>query len=656
MSLSARRVCTIALVATVLAAVCGPIGASAAPAYAPAPTVRPRATVNPSVEGRRLGMTLSHSSAWASEAQLARDLDAVAAAGATWVSTDLDWGTIERSPGVYHWDQDGRGGFDRTVRMARERGLDVLMVVGYSPPWARPAGCAGSDKCAPADPATFARFVRKAVERYAPQGVHTWQIWNEPNNSVFWKPRPSPAAYTALLRGAYREIKAVDRAAVVLAGGLSPGAAEPSGEHLSPVGFLAGMYGAGAGGHFDALAHHPYSFDWGAFPFNGHPLNGFVQSKFLHDVMVFVGDGAKKVWATEVGVPTGSAPGHSVSDTGQVRYLNEYLDGWDGWVNFRYPSQRTGAADFGSFTGPIIWYQVRDQGTDATDREQNFGLLRHDGTPKPAYRAFCLRAGGPACSGTGGTDAGATPAASPLVGAVGGRRSVQSAGIGRAAAANPVTGGYYVLDPDGAVRAYGGAPWFGSARFGGDVARDLAVMPDGRGYLVLDGWGGVHRFGSAADLPRGSTGYWRGWDIARSVAIAPDGGGYAVLDGFGGVHEAGTVGAVRGLPYWRGWDIARSLVLSPSGGAYVLDGWGAVHASRGAPALARPRAYWPGRDVARDLELTVTGRGSAILDYLGGVHTAGDAPALTGPPISAASRSWVGLALSGGSYVTVRAR
>ena len=30
-------------------------------------------------------------------------------------------------------------------------------------------------------------------------------------------------------------------------------------------------------------------------------------------------------------------------------------------------------------------FQLRDRGTNSTDREQQFGLLRQDGTQKPAY-------------------------------------------------------------------------------------------------------------------------------------------------------------------------------------------------------------------------------------------------------------------------------
>jgi len=646
--LSTTLVAALALVASACVPGAGVTAGGTAPAAPPPVGDRETGTPRPAPGPREVGIALSHFSTWASDEEIARDLDAVVASGATWLAAGLDWPSIERRPGVYYWDQDGRGGFDRTIRLARERGLEVFAMVAYTPTWARPADCSYSDKCPPADPDAFARFMRKAVERYAPQGVHAWQLWNEPNNATFWKPRPDPAAYTALIRAAYPVMKAADPSAVILAGGFSPGGTDPSGSTVSPVEFLTGMYRAGARGYFDALGHHPYSFDHGAFPFNGHPMNGFVQTALLHDVMAARGDGGKRIWATEAGAPTGTAPGFSVTEAQQVRYLNEYLDGWGGWVNFRYPDHRQASVDFAPFTGPLLWYQLRDQGTDPADREQNFGLLRHDGSAKPAYTALCMRARGSACR---------TPGDGSLVGAAAGQRSVQAAGVGRGAAANPVTGGYYVLEPGGAVGAYGGAPWFGSARFGFDIARDIAVMPDGRGYVVLDGWGGVHPFGSATLLPRTGTGYWRGWDIARSVAIAPDGKGFAVLDGWGGLHTAGSAAGITGLPYWRGWDIARAVVLPAGGGAYVLDGWGGIHASRGNGRLAgSPGPYWPGRDVARDLDVTVTGRGFAVLDHLGAVHTRGDAPSVARPVLTPKSRSWSGLALSGGAYVTVRAR
>ncbi len=223
---------------------------------------------------------------------------------------------------------------------------------------------------------------------------------------------------------------------------------------------------------------------------------------------------------------------------------------------------------------------------------------------------------------------------------------------GRAVAANP-KGGYYVLAGDGLVTAHGGAPSFGSPRWPRrDLARDIAVMPDGQGYVVLDAWGGVHRFGSArSKLPSGSP-YWRGWDIARRVEIAPDGRGYAVLDGWGGVHGVG-IKLPRGLPYWRGWDIARGLAVTSSGGVYVLDGWGGVHRAGSTPYLGGP--YWRGWDIARDIAVAPSGRGYAVLDGFGGIHVLGSANLRAASGGYSHLDVWNGLAASSGGYLAVRA-
>ena len=55
-----------------------------------------------------------------------------------------------------------------------------------------------------------------------------------------------------------------------------------------------------------------------------------------------------------------------------------------------------------------------------------------------------------------------------------------------------------MLNGNGAVTAYNGAPFFGSPPLAdSDAFRDIAVMPDGQGYVVLDQYGLVHKFGSA---------------------------------------------------------------------------------------------------------------------------------------------------------------
>ena len=41
-----------------------------------------------------------------------------------------------------------------------------------------------------------------------------------------------------------------------------------------------------------------------------------------------------------------------------------------------------------SWAGPMFIFQGRDQGTDASNRENFYGLLQYDFTPKPAYSAY----------------------------------------------------------------------------------------------------------------------------------------------------------------------------------------------------------------------------------------------------------------------------
>ncbi|MBM3674105.1 MAG: CAP domain-containing protein [Actinobacteria bacterium] len=211
-------------------------------------------------------------------------------------------------------------------------------------------------------------------------------------------------------------------------------------------------------------------------------------------------------------------------------------------------------------------------------------------------------------------------------------------------------GGFWVLQGNGTVHNSEGAPALGYPSFGGDMARDIAAMPDGQGYVVLDAWGGVHRFGSAVSLPLGGP-YWPGWAIARSIAIAPDGAGYVILDGFGGVHQVGSTPKVYGAPYWHGWDIARAVVYTPAGGLYVLDGWGKVWATSGAPDRGTP--YWHGWDIARDLAVWPDGNGYAVIDGFGAVHRFGTAKAPAATAWAPLDR-WRGITVQSNDYLVIR--
>ncbi len=220
---------------------------------------------------------------------------------------------------------------------------------------------------------------------------------------------------------------------------------------------------------------------------------------------------------------------------------------------------------------------------------------------------------------------------------------------GRAIAARP-QGGFWIMNGNGSVRAYEGAPSYGSPQFPGDFGRDIATMPDGNGYVILDGLGGVHRYGSAIFSLAGVGGPWFGFDIARSIAVTPDGKGFTVMDGYGGLHPYGTAKRLSGAPYWPGWDIAKSIAYSPSGSLYLLDSYGGLWGLGGAKQYGTTYFGW---NIARDISVWPDGKGYAIIDGFGGVHRFGSAKTPAATPYQTIDR-WRSIVVQSGTYLAVR--
>lgn len=290
------------------------------------------------------------------------ELDAIQASGAKWFRVGVQWSQVETERGEPHWKN-----VDHVLRLVLERDLEPIVMIGYTPAWARASDCY-SQYCPPADDATYAEFVRTVVERYAPYGVSTYEIWNEPNLVNFWRPAPDPARYTSLLRAAAAAARSVDPAVTVLSGGLSP-AANDLELKTTPATFLEQMYRNGAAGSFDGMGMHPYAYP--VAPMHPRPWNAFYTLPVLHEIMEANGDGHKRIWMTEFGYSTGAWKG-ATSLEDQARYLTEAYE-----VIAEAP-----------WAGPLIWFNYRDRGTDPNARELNFGLVTWTGEPKPALAAF----------------------------------------------------------------------------------------------------------------------------------------------------------------------------------------------------------------------------------------------------------------------------
>ena len=362
---------------------------SSAPAGNP-PTVQmssaqPSSTGPVPVESReqqfRIGLDYADTLPWKSDAALGAALDDAVELGAGWIRVDLSWNDIQPDkPDRYEWQR-----FDRVARAARARGLQVLAVIGYTPAWERQPGCtSGGQVCPPVDPALFAAFAADAAKRYAPMGVHTWEIWNEENAS-FWLPRPDPAAYAQLLSLTAASMRHADPKAYLVMGGLAAGVTDPKTGYLSAADFLTAVSKLGANKLVDAVADHPYTYphllsDVTTFGDSFERISSVKGS--LVQILATYGTPNLPIWITEVGAPT-VGPG-APEDGRKVTTGTHVTEQRQAEI----AADSVGAAAANSHVDALFWFADQDDGKNPVQTWHYYGLRRGDGSKKPAFSAF----------------------------------------------------------------------------------------------------------------------------------------------------------------------------------------------------------------------------------------------------------------------------
>ncbi len=315
--------------------------------------------------GHAIGIAAGGGLSKISLTDLNRELDQMVALGATWVRFDIEWGDVQySSPNKSNWTN-----YDTLVQAITAHHLNALGIILFTPQWARDPNCTGGAKCPPQNPAQFATFAATVANRYKQYGLHYWEIWNEPNNYNFWATKTNCAAYTSLLKATYPAIKRVDPKAVIITGGLAPETTDKN--NISQTDFLTCIYKNGGKNYFDAVGDHPYTFP--NLP-STNPNNSWgmmsLTSPSLRSIMVANGDSNKKIWITEFGAPTnGPDPQWYVSEQKQSQMVTDAMDLYKTY----------------SWAGPLFWYSLQDSGTTTDTSENFFGLLRADGSQKPAF-------------------------------------------------------------------------------------------------------------------------------------------------------------------------------------------------------------------------------------------------------------------------------
>ncbi len=335
-----------------------------------------------SADENRLHVGISYGSTLPSmpDDGLAEALDDAVEIGASWIRLDLSWAYVQpTSPQTYAWDR-----FDHIFAEARRRHLDVLPVLVDVPGWAGLAGCSAKH-CAPADPSQFATFASAAAARFAKIGIHTWEIWNEPNSAKFWQPQVDPVAYMSLLQSASQAIREVDSKAFVLMGGLSVD--RTANGNLSVADFLAQTPESPLR-LVDALAVHIYTYPYPASRL-GPWMSPWAQADsglpYLRQVLAQSGTPNLPIWVTEYGAPTGGprpvwdgSPDSLTRSPDHVTELQQAI----------IASDAVAAAASDPIIRNLFWYTDRDSATGVDDNEAYYGIRRADGSKKAAFDAL----------------------------------------------------------------------------------------------------------------------------------------------------------------------------------------------------------------------------------------------------------------------------
>lgn len=221
---------------------------------------------------------------------------AAAAHGVRLARADALWAGAEPvSPALhgrheYDWRRN-----DRIAGLFARAGIRWWVILDFCPVWASQDNRLMHSP--PRSNAEFATYAHAFSQRYGRGGrfwrlhpelprlpVSDYEVWNEPDSTAFWQPRPDARRYADMYLRTRNAIKAVDPGARVIVGGLT----------RNGVGFLSRLLQArpGLSGHIDGVGVHPYG---------PTPAAVFDRVREFRRALAGLGAGATPLYLTEYG-------------------------------------------------------------------------------------------------------------------------------------------------------------------------------------------------------------------------------------------------------------------------------------------------------------------------------------------------------------------
>jgi polysaccharide biosynthesis protein PslG len=322
----------------------------------------------------RSGLVVGLNSVWNNPSNLTR----VAAAGMRMERLEIDWPAVEPVRGRWNWSE-----FDKQFAVTANHGITILPLLMAIPPW-----MGAAEYQVAAGGSGFSNYVAQVVRRYGPNGqfwrshprvpyhpAGWFEIWNEPYLPQFSSGGPQPEAYARLYKAAVQAGRKVSSHARFLIAADTTGVTDSG----SLPAWVEPMYRAvpDLSRYIDGIATHPYSSTQSPLVYvPGHESRfEFRRISRLRSLFAAHGAGHKPFWITEIGWSTCPQSEDCVNEAKQATYLSQIFT----LVKSRLP-----------WVKAVFVYNYRDspQVTDPTDKEHWFGVIRRDGSPKPAWNVL----------------------------------------------------------------------------------------------------------------------------------------------------------------------------------------------------------------------------------------------------------------------------
>ncbi len=266
---------------------------------------------------------------------------------------EMFWGHVE--------DDSGALGLRRGAQRSRQmwasmpNPFSALLILDYGHSSYDSGGQPKSDSARSA----FARYADYVTSQAKPQvrWVEVWNEWNLPGPDKRELNRGDAKDYVDLARTTYRQLKASHPEILVLTGS--------AGDDATEWKWMRRAIGHGLLAHTDGVAVHLYNHCARADLVGSDDLAERLDA--LQSMMSAAGYPAMPIFVTEVGWPTHGGRCGITEKAAAAHSLRFLLE-----------------ASLRPWVGGVWFYELQDGGDDTHNQEHRFGLMRRDGTEKPA--------------------------------------------------------------------------------------------------------------------------------------------------------------------------------------------------------------------------------------------------------------------------------